>query len=226
MDWQAVTLSFKLALVTTLILLIIGLPFSYWLSTCRSRLKFILEAAVALPLVLPPSVLGFYVLIAISPQSPVGQFYSELTGGLLPFSFEGLLIGSVLYSLPFAVQPFLAGFTTLDRQLVEASWCLGESKLGTFFRIILPLCLPSILTGIVLSFAHTLGEFGVVLMIGGDIPGVTRTLSVSIFDQVQALDYVSAGKTSVFLLCLSFMILVSVGLIRKRAIQVWQPNSR
>jgi molybdate transport system permease protein len=152
----------------------------------------------------------------MSPQSYVGQFYLKLTGGVLPFSFSGLLVGSVLYSLPFAVQPFLSGFSSVNPQFIEASWCLGESKVWTGYRVILPLCLPHVLTGLLLSFAHTLGEFGIVLMIGGNIPGVTRTVSVAIFDHVQALEYVAAGKTSLLLLGISFVVLMGVSFLKKR----------
>src|SRR5262249_4923161 len=152
------------------------------------RGKVLVEAVVALPLVLPPTVLGFYVLAATGPNGAVGQGYAALTGGRLPFTFEGVLLGSVLFNLPFAVRPFAAAFAAVDRRLVEASWCLGVSKLGTFVRVILPLAWPGVLAGLALTFAHTVGEFGVVLMVGGNVPGVTRTLSVAVYDDVQALD--------------------------------------
>ena len=154
------------------------------------------EAVVALPLVLPPTVLGFYVLVAIGPWSPLGRFYETLFGSRLPFTFGGLLFASILYSLPFAVQPLMAGFHGVDRRLIEASWTLGVSKLGTFFRVILPMSVPGLITALVLSFAHTIGEFGVVVMVGGNIQGVTRTMSIEIYDRVQALDYAAAGQTS------------------------------
>ena len=208
MDWQAILLSVKLASATTAILMVLGVPLAYWLALSTRRWKFLVEATVALPLVLPPTVLGFYVLLALGPRSPVGALYAKLTGGILPFSFPGLLIASVLYSFPFTVQPVTAAFTALDRRLIEASWCLGVSRAATFRRIILPLALPGIATGAILSFAHTLGEFGVVLMVGGNIAGVTRTVSISIYDQVQALDYGAAGATSLFLLAFSFVVLV------------------
>jgi molybdate transport system permease protein len=162
---------------------------------------------VALPLVLPPTVLGFYILVATGPHGLLGRLIEQTTGGVLPFSFTGILLASVLYNVPFAVRPFTAAFAGVDRRLVEASWCLGVSHLATFFRVTVPLCWPGILTGAVLTFAHTLGEFGVVLMVGGNIPGVTRTLSIAIYDDVQALDYASAGQTSLLLVVFSFAVL-------------------
>jgi molybdate transport system permease protein len=195
MDWQAIGLSLRLSACTTLVLVVLGLPLAYWLANTRWRGKFFIEAIVALPIVLPPTVLGFYVLMAIGPLSPLGRFYESLFGHRLPFTFQGLLVASVLYSLPFAVQPFISGFAAVDRRLVEASWCIGVSKFATFFRVALPLAWPGVLAGMVLSFAHTVGEFGVVLMIGGNIPGQTRTVSVSIYDEVQALNYAAANQT-------------------------------
>jgi len=155
MEWQALWLSLRLSFWTTLILLAAGLPAAHWLTFSPRRWKFLVEAVVALPLVLPPTVLGFYILLAIGPHSPAGRLYAALTGGMLPFSFQGLLVASVLYSLPFAVQPFTSGFAAVDRKLVEASWCLGVSRAATFFRVIVPLSIPSIVTGMILSFAHT-----------------------------------------------------------------------
>jgi len=207
MDWTALWLSVRLATATTLVLLALGVPIAYWIVYSPRRWKFLVEAVVALPLVLPPTVLGFYVLVAIGPMSPVGGAYARLAGRGLPFTFEGLLIASVLYSLPFAVQPFSAEFASVDRRLLEASWSLGVSRLETFRRVVLPLSVRGLVTGIVLSFAHTLGEFGVVLMVGGNIPGVTRTVSISIYDAVQSLDYESAARTSALLLVISFAIL-------------------
>ena len=207
MDWTAIWLTLQLAASTTAILLVAGLPLAYWLATTRRRGRFLVEAVVALPVVLPPTVLGFYVLVATGPNSPLGQAYEFATGQMLPFTFPGILLGSVLYNLPFAVRPFAAGFAAVDRRLVEASWCLGVSRLGTFFRTTLPLSWPAILTGLVLTFAHAVGEFGVVLMIGGNIPGVTRTLSIAIYDDVQALDYASAGRTALLLVVFSFLAL-------------------
>jgi molybdate transport system permease protein len=221
MDWQAIALSLRLAACTMLILLVLGLPLAYWLALTRWRGRFLLEAFIALPIVLPPTVLGFYVLMAIGPLSPLGQFYESLFGSRLPFTFQGLLIASVLFSLPFAVQPFTSAFSTVDRRIVEASWCLGVSKLRTFFCITLPLAWPGVVTGMVLSFAHTLGEFGVVLMIGGNIPGATRTVSISIYDEVQALNYEAANQTSLALLLFSFTVLVLTYGLQRKVIQVW-----
>ena len=216
MDWEAIRLSLRLSACTTAILLVLGVPIARWLAFSSWRGRFLVEAVVALPLVLPPTVLGFYVLLAISPRSPVGRAYEALTGGTLPFSFPGLLIASVLYSLPFAVQPFTSAFAAVDRRLVEASWCLGVSPLVTFWRVVVPLARPGIVTGMVLSFAHTMGEFGVVLMVGGNLPGVTRTVSISIYDDVQALHYAAAAQTAAVLLGLSFLVLaVTYGLQRR-----------
>jgi molybdate transport system permease protein len=207
MDWTALWVSVRLSLATMAVLVVLGIPIAYWVAFSRWRWKFLVEAVVALPLVLPPTVLGFYILLSIGPSSPVGRFYESLAGRGLAFTFEGLLVASVLYSLPFAVQPFSAAFSSVDRRLLEASWSLGVSQAGTFRRIVLPLSVRGLVTGMVLSFAHTLGEFGVVLMIGGNRPGITRTVSVSIYDSVQALDYASAATTSALLLALSFVIL-------------------
>lgn len=217
MDWEAIRLSLRLASCTTLILLLVGLPFAYWLAVTRWRPKFLLEAIVSLPMVLPPTVLGFYILVAIGPQSPVGRAYEAATGRSLPFSFPGLLLASVLYSFPFAIRPFVAGFAGVDQRLIEASWCLGVSRAGTFFRVVCPLAWAGILTGFILSFAHTLGEFGVVLMVGGNIPGVTRTVSISIYDEVQAVNYAKAGMTSLVLLASSFLALSVTYLLQRKA---------
>ncbi len=207
MDWQAIWLTLQLASSTTAILFVLGLPLAYWLATSRWSGRFVLEAIVSLPLILPPTVLGFYLLVALGPHSPLGHWYEQLTGGRLPFSFAGILVGSVLGNLPFAIRPFIAAFSAMDRRLIEASWCLGASRLETFCRVTLPLCWPGILTGLVLTFAHAVGEFGVVLMLGGNIPGITRTLSISIYDNVQALDYATAGRTAMLLVGFSFTVL-------------------
>jgi molybdate transport system permease protein len=224
MDWQAIWLSVKLASATTLILMLLGLPLAYWLTFSPRRWKFLVEALVALPLILPPTVLGFYILLAIGPRSPVGAFYATLTGGLLPFSFPGLLIASVLYSLPFTIQPVAAAFAGVDRKLIEASWCLGISRAATFRRVVVPLARAGIAAGAVLSFAHTMGEFGVVLMVGGNIAGVTRTVSISIYDQVQALDYAAAWQTSLFLLGFSFTVLALTYALQRRVWALWPTN--
>ena len=218
MDWTAIALTLRLAALTTAILVLIGLPLAYWLARTTWRWKFLIEAVVALPLVLPPTVMGFYLLMALGPRSPLGQLYEALTGRLLPFSFQGLLLASVLYSLPFAVRPFASAFAGVDWRLVEASWCLGKSRLQTFIRVIIPLTWAGLLTGIVLSFAHTVGEFGVVIMVGGNIPGVTRTVSVSIYDEVQALNYAAAGETALFLLGLCFVVLCVTYTLQRRVV--------
>ena len=221
MDWQAIWLSVKLASATTVILLVLGVPIAYWLTFSPRRWKFLVEALVALPLILPPTVLGFYILLAIGPRSPVGALYATLTGGLLPFSFPGLLIASVLYSLPFTIQPVAAAFAGVDRKLIEASWCLGVSRAATFRRVVVPLARAGIAAGAVLSFAHTMGEFGVVLMVGGNIAGVTRTVSISIYDQVQALNYAAAWQTSLFLLGFSFTVLALTYALQRRVWALW-----
>jgi len=221
MNWTAIWVTCKLASLTSLALLIIGLPIAYWLTYSKWRWKFLIESIVALPLVLPPTVLGFYILIAIGPHSPIGRFYTDLVGHPLPFSFQGLLLASILYSLPFAVQPFATAFEQVDRKLIEASWTLGLSKLKTFFKLIMPLSTAGLITGMVLSFAHTLGEFGVVLMVGGNIEGVTRTVSIEIYDEVQALNYATAAKTSALLLLVSYAVLLLVYAMNRRVWSVW-----
>ncbi len=209
-DWQAFALTIRLAAVVAVILLTVGIPIAYWLSFSRWRWKFLAEALVALPIVLPPTVLGFYVLIALGPRSPVGRWWQTLTGHTLAFTFEGLVIGSIIYSLPFAVQPFAASFASVDKKLVAASATLGASRLRTFFRVILPLSISGLVTGVALSFAHTMGEFGVVLMVGGNIPGVTRTVSIDIYDKVQAFNFAAANATALLLLLISFVVLSAV----------------
>ncbi len=221
MDWQAIRLSLGLAALTTASLLILGLPLAYWLAFSRRRWKFLVEAVVAMPLVLPPTVLGFYLLLAMGPRSPLGRAWEGLFGSTLPFSFEGLLIASVLYSLPFMIQPLAAAFASVDRGLIEASWCLGESRFRTFLRVIAPLSWAGILTGVVLSFAHTLGEFGVVLMVGGNLPGRTRTVSIAIYDQVQAMDYGPAARTAALLLTVSFLVLTFTYALRRQQRKPW-----
>ncbi|HTP26198.1 MAG TPA: molybdate ABC transporter permease subunit [Anaeromyxobacteraceae bacterium] len=220
MDVLALRLSLLLSALTTLLLLVIGLPIAHWLTTTRWRWKVLVEAVVSLPLVLPPTVLGFYLLIAFGPRMLLGRAFIALTGHPLAFHFEGLLCASVVYSLPFAVQPFAAALARVDTRLVEASYSLGESRLRTFFRISLPLALPGIVAGAVLTFAHTLGEFGVVLMVGGNLPGETRTLSISIYDAAEQLDYASAGRASLLLLCVSFAVLVLTYTLQRR----WLPG--
>jgi molybdate transport system permease protein len=213
---QALLLTLRLAVVVSMILFVIGLPIAYWLTFSSVRGRFLVEALVSLPIVLPPTVLGFYVLAALGPLSPIGRWYQSFTGHGLAFTFTGLVIGSVTYSLPFMVQPMAASFASVDRKLLAASAVLGASRWRTFWRIILPLGLPGVLTGVVLSFAHTLGEFGVVLMIGGNIPGATQTVSILIYDQVQALNYRVANQTALLLLAICFVLLVILFALRRR----------
>ena len=220
---QALTLTLRLAITVSLILLAVGIPLACWLAFSPRRWKFFVEALVAMPIVLPPTVLGFYLLVALGPLSPLGRWYQAITGHTLAFTFEGLVIGSVLYSLPFAVQPMATSFAAVDRRLLDASALLGASRWRTFRQILLPLGLPGVLSGFVLSFAHTLGEFGVVLMIGGNIAGATRTISILIFDQVEALDYAAANRTALLLLALCFALLATLyGLRRRAAWSLWE----
>jgi molybdate transport system permease protein len=216
MDWAAITLSLRLAAIVAMVLLFIGVPIGYWLAFSKWRWKFLAEAIVSLPLVLPPTVLGFYVLLAIGSRSPIGRVWTEWTGHSLAFTFEALVLASILYSLPFAVQPMTAAFAQIDRTLVDASATLGASRLRTFFRVVLPLAAEGVIAGVVLSFAHTLGEFGVVLMVGGNLPGVTRTVSIAIYDDVQGMQMAAANQTALALLLLSFAMLAAVyALMRK-----------
>ena len=215
-DWQAMQLTLELALLVAGALLVLGLPVAWWITFSPWRGKFLVEALVGLPLILPPTVLGFYLLIAFGSQSFVGRWWQSLTGHTLAFSFAGLVIGSILYSFPFAVQPFAASFASVDNDLLAASSILGASRWRTFWHVVMPLSIPGLITGIVLTFAHTVGEFGVVLMIGGNIPGVTRTISIDIYDRVQSGEYASANHTALILLAFSFAILALVyGLNRK-----------
>src|SRR5882762_5249020 len=215
-DWQAFRLTIELAVVVSAILFVVGLPLAYWIAFSRWRWKFLVEAMVALPIVLPPTVLGFYLLVALGSQSLLGRWWQSLTGHTLAFTFTGLVIGSILYSLPFAVQPFAAAFSSVDRKLLAVSATLGASPLRTFFRVVIPLSMPGLLTGVVLAFAHTMGEFGVVLMIGGNIPGVTRTVSIGICDQVQASNYASATAMALLLLVFCFAVLTVVYGLNRR----------
>jgi molybdate transport system permease protein len=221
MDWQAFWLTIRLATVVTVILLALGLPLAYWIAFSRWRWKFLVEAIVALPIVLPPTVLGFYVLIALGSRSPVGRWWQSMTGHTLAFTFSGLVIGSVLYSLPFAVQPFAASLSAVDSRLLAASAVLGASKARTFFRVMVPLSVSGLVTGIALTFAHTMGEFGVVLMVGGNIPGVTRTLSINIFDQVQDLNYSAANTTALALVAIAFVLLSLIYSLNRNLWKLW-----
>jgi molybdate transport system permease protein len=215
-DWQAMKLTLELAVIVAAVLAAIGLPLAYWITYSRFPGKFLIEAVVALPIILPPTVLGFYLLVAFGSQSALGRWWQSLTGHPLAFSFSGLVVGSIIYSLPFAVQPFAASFSSVDAQLLNASSTLGAGPWRTFWRVIFPLSLLGVVTGVALSFAHTVGEFGVVLMIGGNIPGVTRTISIDIYDRVQAGEYAAANITSFVLLAFSFVVLATVyGLNRK-----------
>src|SRR5712692_6563948 len=221
MDWQAFALTVRLALIVAVLLVVIGLPIAYWITYSRWRWKFLAEAVFALPIVLPPTVLGFYVLVALGSRSPLGRGWEALTGHTLAFTFEGLVIGSILYSFPFAVQPFAASFAAVDPRLVAASQTLGVSRIKTFFRVILPLSVPGLVTGVALSFAHTMGEFGVVLMVGGNIPGVTRTVSIDIYDKVQSFNYTAANATALLLLAISFVVLSVVYALNRRVWALW-----
>ncbi len=214
-------LSLKLASVVAMLLLVLGVPAAYWLAFSRWRGKFLVESVVALPLVLPPTVLGFYVLVAMGPRGPLGKLWSAFFGHGLAFTFAGLVLASVLYSLPFAVQPLTAAFESVDRKLLDASAVLGAGKLRTFWRVILPLSIPGVVTAVVLSFAHTMGEFGVVLMVGGNLAGVTRTASIAVYDDVQALDYAAANQTALVLLLISFAVLCAVYGMNRRVWKLW-----
>jgi molybdate transport system permease protein len=216
-NWTAVATSLELACVTTFVLFVVGVPLAYWLAFSKRRWSFLVESAVALPLILPPTVLGFYVLVALGSGSPIGRGWQNVFGTTLPFSFKGLVIASTLYSLPFAVQPIVTAFGSVSRRLIEASWTLGVSRWGTFRRVILPQSIAGLVTGAVLSFAHTIGEFGVVLMVGGNVEGETRTISIAIYDDVQALNYGQANTTALLLLVFSFVILASVYAVNRRA---------
>lgn len=216
MNWEALRLSGELALLTSVLLLFLGVPLAHWIVISKWRWKFLVEAVVALPIVLPPTVLGFYLLAAFGQNSPLGSFYEAIVGTTLPFTFGGLLVASILYSLPFAVQPLATAFAGVNPRLIQNSWVLGESRWRTFWRIVLPLSGNGIMTAFILTFAHTLGEFGVVLMVGGNIPGVTRTLSIDLYDQVQALNYRAAGETALFLLILSFFFLSVVTYMNRK----------
>ena len=206
-------LSLKLALVTSCLLFVFGLPIAWWLAFTRARVRFLVESVLSLPIVLPPTVLGFYLLLALGSRGSLGAFWERLTGHTLAFSFEGLVIGSVIYSLPFAVQPFTSALAAVDRRLLMASESLGASAWRTFRLVTFPLALPGIITGFALSFAHTLGEFGVVLMLGGNIPGRTQTASIAIYDNVQTLDYSAAARQCLTLLAISFALLVLINAI-------------
>ena len=209
-------LSFQLAAITTVILVVISTPIAWWLARTSSRLKPFVQTTVALPIVLPPTVMGFYLLILLGPGGAIGSWWVELTGSALTFSFAGLVIASCLYSLPFAVQPLVNAFESLGNRNLEAAWTLGASRLDAFFSVAVPLSLRGYLGAIVLSFAHTLGEFGVVLMVGGNIPGETRVISIAIYDQVESLNYSAAHQLSATLLVIAFAVLLMMFVANRR----------
>jgi molybdate transport system permease protein len=215
-DFDAVWLSLRLAVTTDVVLLVLGTPVAWWLAHGRSRWKSPVEAVVALPLVLPPTVLGFYILVALGPHGPLGAIAQRLTGAPLAFTFTGLVIGSVVYSLPFVVQPLQASFEAAGRQHLEVAWSLRARPLDAFFSVASPMARRGYVTAAVLGFAHTLGEFGVVLMVGGNIPGKTRVLSIAIFDHVEALEYAQAHALAAGLLAFSFVTLLAVYLYNRR----------
>ena len=212
-DWEPLILTFKLAFITTALLLLISIPLAYWLAYTKSKLKPLFETLVSMPLVLPPTVIGFYLLVAFSPSNSFGAWLNNWLGLKLVFSFEGLLIASIIYSLPFMVHPIQAGFSNLSSSLRDMSFVLGKSRTTTLFKVLLPNIKSSLLTGIVLAFAHTIGEFGVVLMIGGNIPGKTKVASIAIYDEVESLNYAAANSYSLILFALTFCILLVVYLI-------------
>ncbi len=216
-DWQAIGLTLKVAVATTVLLLLLGVPLAWWLARTRSWLKTPLATVVALPIVLPPSVLGFYLLVAMGPHGPVGQWTQALGMGVLPFTFAGLVVASVFYSLPFMVQPLHNAFEALGPRPLEVAATLRASPLDTFFSVVLPLCKPGLLTGTIMTFAHTVGEFGVVLMVGGNIPGVTRVVSVQIYDHVEALEYTDAHRLAAVMLVFSFVVLLALQLFNQRS---------
>jgi molybdate transport system permease protein len=221
---QSLLLSLRLAACVSAILFAVGLPLAYWLAYSRWRGKFLVESVVALPLVLPPTVLGFYVLVAMGTRGPLGKFWQATFGHGLAFTFTGLVFASVLYSLPFAVQPLVASFQSIDHKLLDASAVLGAGTLRTFRRVILPMSIPGVVTALVLSFAHTLGEFGVVLMVGGNLAGSTRTISIDIYDHVQSLEYAEANRLALILLVFSFVVLSIVYRLNRRiGGRMWSP---
>jgi molybdate transport system permease protein len=223
MDLQALLLTVRLAVVTTLILLVIALPLAWWLARSRSHLRPLVEALSSLPLLLPPTVLGFYLLVMLGPTTAFGRSLTLLLGHPLAFTFNGLVLGSVLYSFPFAVQPLTSGFRALDTAVLEDAALLGASPIRTFWTVALPMTAPALRTSAVLTFMHTVGEFGVVLMLGGNIPGATRTISIALYDQVQEFDYVQANRTAMLLMLCAFIALVTINL--RRGSQITDPEA-
>ena len=214
--WGAIGLTLRLATVSSLVLLVLGIPLANWLNTSRLRGVIVVETLVSLPIVLPPTVIGFYLLVLMAPQQPLGAAWVAVFGQPLPFSFAGLVIGSVVYSLPFAVQPFQAAFRSVKPAMIDSALALGLTRRQTFWHIVLPLSKHGILTGASLSFAHTMGEFGVVLMLGGNIPGRTRMASIALYDEAQQLNYPAAHAYAIILLALSFVILVGIAFLQRR----------
>jgi len=215
-DLQAIALTLKVSALTTAILLLLGTPLAWWLARSRSWVKRPVAALVAMPLVLPPSVLGFYLLVAMGPHGPLGQWTQALGLGLLPFTFAGLVVGSVLYSLPFMVQPIHNAFVAMGTQPLEVAATLRASPVDTFFSVVLPQCKPGLVTGAIMTFAHTVGEFGVVLMVGGNIPGVTRVVSVQIYDHVEAAEYGDAHRLAAVMLIFAFAVLLALSTYNQR----------
>ena len=214
--WGAIGLTLKLAFVSSLVLLVLGIPLANWLNNSRMRGVIFIETLVSLPIVLPPTVIGFYLLVLMAPQQPIGAAWVSVFGQPLPFSFAGLVIGSVIYSLPFAVQPFQAAFRSVRREMTDTALALGLTKRQVFWSIVMPLSKHGILTGVSLSFAHTMGEFGVVLMLGGNIPGATRVASIALYDEAQKLNYDAANAYAAILLLVSFVILVGIAFLQRR----------
>jgi molybdate transport system permease protein len=217
LDIEPFILTFKLAVITTVVLFLVGIPLSFWLAYSSNRFKMIVEAIVSLPLILPPSVLGFYLLLAFSPANAFGNFLEKYLDIRLVFTFAGLAIASVIYSLPFMIQPLLSGFRTLPQSYLETSYTLGKGRMETLWKVLLPNIKSSLLTAGILSFAHTIGEFGVVLMVGGNIPGVTRVVSVAVYDEVEAMNYPAANQYSIILVSLAFILLMILHFVNYRS---------
>ncbi|MBS7349819.1 MAG: molybdate ABC transporter permease subunit [Comamonas sp.] len=215
-DWQAIALTLQLASITTILLLVLCTPLAWWLAHTQSRWRSAIGAVVALPLVLPPTVIGFYLLVLMGPHGPIGWLTQSLGIGRLPFTFAGLVVGSLVYSLPFTVQPLQRAFEALGARPLEVAATLGASPWDTFWTVVLPLCRPGFLTAAVLSFAHTVGEFGVILMLGGNIPGITRVVSVQIYDHVEAMEYPQAHTLAAIMLLFSFFVLLLLQWLQPR----------
>jgi molybdate transport system permease protein len=223
--WISLALTLRLAAVSTMILMLIALPLGWWLASTRARSAMLIEIVISMPLVLPPTVIGFYLLVLLSPQYALGHWWQQIFGQTLPFSFAGLVIGSCVYSLPFAVQPVVAAFRMQRIETVQAAYSLGMTRWQTFIHILLPLAKSGVYSGAILAFAHTIGEFGVVLMLGGNISGVTRVASIALYDQAQVLNYADAHGFALVLMALSFVLLVATTLLQKRQ-ERWRHLSR